>query len=306
MRVEILKNTGPTTLTKRWFEDGEVVEPVGAVNFDLIGSDGVSARTGAATKSGTGVTTTYTVALTVAEADPVEEYTLEWTRTDTGAKLTDDVGIVGSILFTEAEARAYKVVGGINPLIEADFSDQVIAEARYRISEFLERRLGTSLVRRFARVRARGRGSDVLSLFPTLQTHGGPGYRRRPISLISAKVNGTALTAAEILNVEVDGVLNRFTRFDGNSWSAAIGNQPPRNITLGYEYGYESVPWEANRVALILLIRSVVPSDVSSRATSFSNPDGTFRLSTASLNFPTGVPEVDEFITALDEEPLFA
>ena len=306
MRVEILKETGPTTLTKRWFEDGTVVEPTDAVTFDLIGSDGGSVRTGAATKAGTGTSTTYTVAVTVAEAAAVEEYTLGWTRADTGAKLTDDVGIVGTVLFTEAEARAFNVIGGINPLSDATaYTDVAIAEARYRIGELLERRLGASLVRRFARIRVKGQGRDELALFGALSTHGGPGYDRRPLAVLSASVNGTALTAGELGFVEVDGLRNVLTRYDGNSWSRATGNQPPRNIVVGYEYGHAAPPWESNRVGLLLLLRSLVPSDVSSRATSFSNEDGTFRLSTPSLMHPTGIPEVDEFIVAYDERPLF-
>ena len=306
MRVEILKNTGPTTLTKQWFEDGTVVEPT-AVTFDLIGSDGVSVRTGTATKAGAAETTTFTVAITVAEAAAVEEYSLEWTRSDSSAILLDDVGIVGSVLFTEAEARAFKIVGGINPLSdETAYPDVAIAEARYRIGELLERRLGASLVRRFGRVKVKGTGRDELALFSALSTHGGPGFNRRPLAVISATVNGIALTAGELGFIEVDGLRNVLTRFDGNSWSRATGNQPPRNIVVGYEYGYAVTPWESNRVGLLLLLRSLVPSDVSSRATSFSNEDGTFRLSTPSLDHPTGIPEVDEFVGAFDERPLFA
>lgn len=305
MRVEILQETGPTTLTKQWFEDGEVVEP-STVEFDLIGSDGVSVDSGTATKSGAGGTTAFAVTVSVADATDVEEYTLEWIRQDTNAKLTDDVGIVGSVLFTEAEARAFNVVGGINPLSdETAYPDASIAEARYRIGELLERRIGASLVRRFARVRVKGTGRTELALFSALPTHGGPGFNRRPLAILSATVNGIALDAAELGFVEVDGIRNLLTRFDGNSWSRATGSQPPRNIVVGYEYGYAFPPWESNRVGLLLLLRSLIPSDVSSRATSFSNEDGTFRLATPSLMHPTGIPEVDEFVGAYDERPLF-
>ena len=56
----------------------------------------------------------------------------------------------------------------------------------------------------------------------------------------------------------------------------------------------------------MLLIKSIIPSDVSSRMTSMSNSDGTFRLSVPNMRFPTGVPEIDEFINAYDERPIFA
>lgn len=305
MRVEILKETGPTTLTKQWFEDGTVVEPT-AVTYDLIDPEGTSVDAGTATKSGAGTTTKFTVSVSVADAGALTEYSLEWTRTDTSAKLVDEVGIVGAVLFTEAEARAFNVVGGINPLTDPPYGDQAIAEARYRIGEKLEKRIGTSLLPRYARALVSGDGTKEARLVLSEQTHGGPGFRRRPTELLSAKVNGTALTSGELALVEADSARHKFTRYDGNTWSAATSNQPPRNVVLGYSYGYKAVPWEAHRAGLLLLLRSIVPSDVSGRATSFSNEDGTFRLSTPDLWHPTGIPEVDEYIGAADERLLFA
>lgn len=306
MRVEILERTGPTALTKIWRVDGDPVD-AGTVTYELIDPDGTVALTGTATKNGTGASTTYTVTIPVAEALTLNEYRLEWTRTDTGAVLTDDVGIVGSVLFTESEARTFSTVGGINPLSDdAAYTDRAIAEARYRITDLLERRCGVSFIRRFGRVRTTGTGSARLRLVDAAATHGGAGFRRRPLAVLSAAVNGVAFTAGELSAVDVDNLANTFTRFDGNGWSAPAANQPRQNVVVAYEYGYRSPPWEANRAALMLLMKSIIPSDVSARATSFSNPDGTFRLSTPSLMHPTGVPEIDEFIVAHDERSLFA
>ncbi len=308
MRSEITKNTGPISLTKQWFENGTVVEP-DFVTFDLIDADGVSKRSGTATKAGSTTTTTFTVVITVVEAAEVEEYSLEWTRNDTGSKLVDDVGIVGSVLFTEAAARAFNIVGGQNPLDESAspaYSDREIREGRYRVTEILEKRTGVAQTKRFARVHLAGTGRDSIALAGADQTHGGPSFRRRPLTLIRGSVNGTALSSGELALIEVDSASHKFTRYDGSSWARPSGSQPPRNVTLGYEYGSPSISWEAERAGLMLLIKSIVPSDVSGRMTSFSNSDGTFRLSVPSLRFPTGIPEIDEFINAYDERPVFA
>jgi len=304
-RIEITKGAGPITITKQWIEDGTVVD-AGAVTFDLSDADAVSQQSGSATKTGTGTSTKYTVVVAQARNVEVEEYEIVWTRTATSAVQKDSVGIVGSLLFTEAQARDFEIMGGQKPISDADFSDTVILEARYRIAELLEQRLGVSLIRRFARARIAGNGKRALPLVDAEATHGGAGYRRRPLTLIRGTVNGTALTTAEIADIEVDSKRHRLTRFTGDSWSGPTGDQPPRNVILSYEYGTRDVPWEVNRAALVLLVASVVPSDVSKRMTSFSNPDGTFRLSTPSLRTPTGLPEVDELITALDDRLLFA
>jgi hypothetical protein len=170
----------------------------------------------------------------------------------------------------------------------------------------LEKRCGVSFVRRYARAALAGNGREEIQLVDAMRLDGGPGFRRRPLTLLAGSVNGTALTAGEIASIQVDSLAHRFSRYDGQSWTKPAGNQPPRNVILEYEYGYDVVPWEAHRAGLMLLLKSVVPSDVSSRATSFSNPDGTYRISVPSLMRPTGLPEIDEFIVAFDERPLFA
>lgn len=306
MRIEILEGTGPTALTKQWRIDGDVVD-AGVVTYDVVDPDGTSQQSGTATKTGTGSTTAYTVTLPVALADEPTVYQVTWTRSDTGAVLVDDVEVVGSVLFTESDARTFPFAG-INPLADANvYTDRAIAEARYRVAELLERRCGASMTRRFGRVRLPGSGRRRLSLAGTPaveQTHGGPGFRRRPLRVLSASVNGVALTAGELAAVHADNF--GFERLDGLAWDAATSDQPRANVVVAYEYGWRSVPWEAHRAGLILLMKSVVSSDLPSRATSFSNPDGTFRLSTPSLNHPTGIPEIDEFIVAYDERPVFA
>ena len=304
MKLEALKGTGPITLTKKWPVDGTQVD-AGAVTYGIVDADGsvVVAAGTAATKNGSGATTNYTVILTVANLAAVGELAVTWTRTDTGASLPPDtVSIVGSVLFAEDEARTFKTVGGITVLSDAsDYPDQTIAEGRYLVTEFLERRASVSFVRRYGRVELEGDGSKIASLRQAMRTHGGPGFRRRPLALVHASVGGTALTAAEISKVHADRLRGRFTRYDGNVWNAGDTDQPPLNVVLGYEYGHEEVPWEISDAALRLLVRSVVPSDVSSRAASLSNEDGSLRFLFPGVFSPTGIPVIDKIIGAYDE-----
>ena len=305
-RTEILKNTGPVTVTKKWYVNGDQSD-VGAVTYEVFNPDGSTLDSGAANKTGSGSTTAYNFTLAKADTEQVTELLVEWTRTDTGASLTDEIGIVGSRLFTEAEARAFKISGGLAPLSDTSaYEDDDLADARGRITEQFERRTHVSMIRRYARARFVGNDSRALQLIDAEQTHGGPGFYRRPLTLLAGSINGTALTASEISKIEVDRSRHKFYRYDGNRWNSAVGEQPRRNIILEYEYGLPVVPYEATRAGLLLLLKSIVPSDVSSRATSYSNEDGTFRLSIPSLNYPTGNPEIDEFINAFDERPLFA
>ena len=301
MKIEILKRTGPATLMKQWRDDGSQVD-AGTVTFVLADAAGTTVASGTASKSGTGSSTTYTVAV----AD-VGEFELTWTRTDTGAVLVDQVSVVGSVLFTVSDARAYKTVGGITVLSDTDdYTDQTIAQGRSLVTEFLERRASVSFVRRYGRVELAGDGSSVAGLKAATLTHGGPGFRRRPLALVDGAVNGTALTAGEVAKVHTDRLRGRFTRYDGNVWDPPGTDQPPLNVVLGYEYGYEAVPPEISDAALRLLVRSVVPTDVSSRAASFSNEDGTLRFLFPGVFSPTGIPVIDEIVGTYDEAAVIA
>lgn len=307
MRVAITKGFGPTTLTKIWRQDGVVVEP-SAVTYALTDPAGSVVASGSATKIGTGTSTSFTVEIAQADTAAVAELELTWTRSDTNAVSVDEVSVTGPGLFTEAEARSYSVVGGLNPLSdEATYTDEAIAEARLRIEEFLERRTWHSFTRRYARVRVAGNGRRSINVLAAELTHGGVGFRRYPRELLAASINGVALTAGELASVDVAHIaMATFERLDGSAWDRASATSSRLNVVLEYEYGRSSVLYEAREAALRLLIASIVPSDVSSRYSSFSNEDGTFRLNLPRPGTPSGIPFVDEFIAAHDASELFA
>lgn len=278
MKLTILRNTGPTTLTKQWYEDGTVVD-AGAVTVGVVdaASNIVVAAGTATVKNGTGASTYYIYDLPIQTA--VKQLTVSWTRTGTGAVLEDEVEVVGDVLFTEAEARAFTVTGVQTPLSNATtYPDATIAEARDRITDLFETYCGVSFIPRSHYMETPGSGSRRL-----------PVPHHRVIQVLSCTIGGAAQTATDIEPLRNQRLLHHKT--GTFTWPSSTD---PQNGHVCYEHGFEHPPLDIKRAALLLLLREVVPSDLPERALSFSNQDGTFRLSYPGENSPTGIPTVDE------------
>lgn len=187
--------------------------------------------------------------------------------------------VVGNLLFTEAEARAMTVSGYQTPLADENiYSDSDIAAWRSLITDMLEERTDRPWTRRYCRVALAGNGGYGLSLYggdavtvdgPLLR----PGRHLNIARVISATVDGQAL---DVSNIVVSR--SKVIRTDA-TWPTPVTSNP-RNIVLEYEYGPDPVPSEARENALRLLLANSVPNDVNAFATSVSNEDGTFRIST--------------------------
>ena len=271
-RVDLLEDVGPVTLTKQWYADGTVID-AGTVTIGITDANGdtVVAAATATTKTGATTTTTYTYAL-AAQAEP-NRLKVTWTRSDTSVPLVDWIEVFGSQLFTEAEARAYQISGAQAPLSAAAYTDAMIANERLRIQDLFESKTGRSWVRRYARVALRGSGCEAIrpgdgrARDATGRKLAGDGYGRDIVRVISGVVNGTAV---DLANVVVDG--DRIWLTSG-TW-ATPSSTNPLNVVIEYEYGIDPPDSEAHENALILAVSSLVPSDVSSFADSFSNQAG--------------------------------
>ena len=271
-RVDLLEDVGPVTLTKQWYADGTVID-AGTVTIGITDANGdtVVAAATATTKTGATTTTTYTYAL-AAQAEP-NRLKVTWTRSDTSVPLVDWIEVFGSQLFTEAEARAYQISGAQAPLSAAAYTDAMIANERLRIQDLFESKTGRSWVRRYARVALRGSGCEQIrpgdgrARDATGRKLAGDGYGRDIVRVISGVVNGTAV---DLANVVVDG--DRIWLTSG-TW-ATPSSANPLNVVIEYEYGIDPPDSEAHENALILAMSSLVPSDVSSFADSFSNQAG--------------------------------
>lgn len=234
---------------------------------------------------------TYTVALPAQSQPNLITITLVDADATTETKVVT-VEVVGNLLFEEVDARG-RAIKGVNPLSDTSaYSDDLIRAGRAQVSDMFEERTGRSFVRRYCRAEFAGNGGYFLlakdGRRKTAAGNGlaGVGWGRDIIKVLSATIGGTAVATSDI-TVDTYG----FYRTNG-VWTAAKSTDP-RNVVIEYEYGMDPVPMAAQEEGLKLLFSNIVPSDVASRATSMSNEDGTFRLTT----FPR---TVEEFIMAND------
>lgn len=284
--MQILAGSGPTTLTKSWLVNG-VATDVGDVTVGVTDANGdVVVAAGTATTNNEDGTYSYDLPV---QADPAY-LTVTWTDVDADDDQVEKVEIVGSELFTIAQARAYKIVGNQTPLSStANYPNSTIAAWREQIAAMFEQRTGRSFVKRYCRVELDGNGGKVIYLadgYAVTEQGDRPGGVGRFIDvrrILSVTVNGTALSASDYRLMN-NGAVRRLN----GSWTPS---STPGNVVIEFEYGLPN--FEAEENALRMLAANAVPTDVSSRATSFSNEDGTFRLTT----FPV---QVEEFLRSND------
>lgn len=277
--TRILRNT-PATLTYTWEVDGTATDPTPATTtVTITRADGTAVVTDAATtRTGTGI---FTYALTP-QAN-LDMLTVEWEATFSSQTTTVKTyaEIVGGHLFSESQARAFKV-GSTAVLTAALYSDSELAEARDRITDLIERRTGISWVPRFGRFTFNGNGAYEVAL-----------PNRNIISLQSVTIGGTAQT---IGNYDVDPdtgiVYAKASTFTAATYST------PRNVVIEYEYGKQQLEDGVDRIALRWLMATVVRNNQPDRAMTLNNEVGTFRLAPFD---PSGDPEVDAWCASHDE-----
>jgi len=285
MRLNALAGTGPLTATKIYQPNG-TQDDAGDVTVSVLDPNAVVASSGAATKTGSGATTAYSYILSLAVLAQPTSDRITWTRTAGGIiPVVDTLEVSENGLFTEDDARSL-TSSGSQVLPDADYSDAVIASARLAIGEMFEDRTGRSWYARYCRreimpvhatkyVRLTGpcRRSDG---YPVA----GPGAGQDLIRILGCTVNGDTVPADE-LYWDDGGVFWSGGYFPAGSATA------PFPVLLEYVYGMDPVPWEARDMALRMLRANLVPSDISSYATSLSSEDGTFRIT----SFPRQVEE---------------
>jgi hypothetical protein len=277
MITTVLRGTGPTTLTKIWYEDGVAVD-AGDVTVAIVDAAGnvIQAST-PATKTGSGASTAYTYELAIQAA--VNQLIFTWTRTDTTAELIDTVDIIGGHLFTVPEIRALTLNAQQTPLAStANYPIATIVAARDRITRRIEHFCDVSFTPRFAYRVLPGSGTHLLEV---------PDHRVTDV--LAATINGAAQTAAEIVPDD------RLLEHTGGVWSTGTRSNP-RNVTVSYEHGWETPPLDLARAALLLTYYDLVPSSEPARALSVTNEFGNIRLSTPGPNSLSGYPDIDEVI----------
>jgi hypothetical protein len=249
----------------------------GPVTYAAVDEAGAAVAAGTATH--VGATGEYTYSLAPQAA--LKRCQTAWTGTWGGAPNTieTDFEIVEAHLFTVAEARAF----GDGQLNDTNvYSDAEIREARDRTLDTFQACCGVPFVPRYERETVDGSGKVRLWL-----------PWKRPLTLISVKIDGVALTAPELAAVSLY-VTGRIERDAG--WTSG-----KRNVVVEWERGYRQAPAEIKRAALALAHYELISSDITDRMVTVANELGTVRLSVPGRNAPTGIPLIDSALYRYDE-----
>jgi hypothetical protein len=213
----------------------------------------------------------------------VSEWLATWTFAQGGVQqsVTTFHRVVGDVLFTLGEARAYDGGALAN---SATYSDAAILAARDRIADAFAEICGTAFGARYARELLDGDGSESIRV-----------SQGRVLAVRSVRTRSagtwTAFTADELADLIVypTSLVYRET----------LGTFPAgrRNVEVEYEHGLQPVPAEIRLAALRLLRDQLVKSPLDDRATSQAGEFGTFALATAGRNGSYfGLPLVDEVL----------
>lgn len=285
------------TLTLTAYTDGTATDQ-GTFTVGIVDANGDTVvSSGTAVTDNSDGTYEYTLA---AQTEP-NVLTVTWTESG-GTVYATTVEVVGSHLFTEADARAFDAKSnGTAPLSSAsEYTDAKLDAERNRVTDLLEAWTERSYIRRYCRSEFAGDGSRMLLArdgdprTSTGEPLHRPGRHTDIVTILSATVNGTAVTAS---NVKVDPTNGAFYRTDG-SWSTATSTNP-RNIVIEYTYGLGYPVDGADQVAMMLLVDRLVPSAISDRAVSFTDELGTVRFETPGRfgNVST-IPEINAWVKA--------
>lgn len=265
------------------YVDGTATDPTVA-SVSVVDEAGNAVTTGAAAITGTS-SGKVTAAITPANTALVNNLIVTWSLTIGGVvqTLTTYHRIVGDLLFTESEARAFDNAALASA---TTYSDALLATARDRIHDSFADVCRVAFGLSYGREILDGSGDVVQWLV---------GNRVSTVRSIKYRDRGatawTAYTAAEIADVLVDrnGKLERETL-----GSFLYGR---RNIAVEYEHGWQPIPEEVKRAALWLLRDQLSGSDLPRNAISQSSEIGTFSLSVPGLRGSYfGLPQVDEVV----------
>lgn len=247
----------------------------GVVTVTITRLDGTALVTDAAT---TAADNDRTYTLSAAQTATLDTLSLAFTSGTLGT-ITETVEVVGALLFTVADARAFDAA-----LTESRFPDAVIEDARARITDEFETICGVSFVPRYRLDTLSGTGYVNLAL------------SRMKVSAIRAveyrdagSATWTAYSADDLSDIYIEdyGWILRESR-----GSFVSGR---RNLRVGYEHGFTTPPLDIKRAALIVCRYELLESNATDRTISMSTEFGTTQLSTPNpeRNRWYGIPRVD-------------
>jgi len=251
------------------FYVGETPTDVGAVTVTVTRADGTAvAGVGAVSSPSPGV---YEASLP--DQDDLNLLTATW---DSASRTVTTLHeIVGGFYAELAEIRALDALSNT-----AKYPTAKLEMARAQAEDRFQDATGVSWVPRFQRDVLDGANTTTLRL-----------TRIRPRTVLSTTINGTAVADLTTLRVYEHGLIERA----GGVTFPREASGGGRNVVVEYVHGFDQPP-EDLRQAFLTYVRYLLldsNSRIPDRASVMSTDLGTFQLTTAGFNRPTGLPDVD-------------
>ena len=283
--ARVLRNSAET-LSVTFYNGETATDADGAVTIGITDGNGdtvVGAGT-ATTSAGSGV---YTYNL--AGRSDLDTLTATWSGTFGGNAMTflTQVAVIGGVYVTPAELRAQESISGETSVFPLADLVEAIDYARHVIDDYT----GASWTYRGKRETLSGSNTEYLRL-----------KHMFPRRVISASVDGTALTATQLNNLALDetGVIVR----DDDAWTFTT---PGHKVKVHYEHGITETPppdikWAAVTLARFHLLEQV--SRIPDRATQVQSEFGNITLSQAGgFTRPTPLNEVNVILNRHRHRP---
>ena len=262
------------TLTVTFYSGETATAADGAVTIGIVDEAGttVVASGTSTTAVGGGV---YTYAL--AAQSNLKKLTATWTGTwGSVMSFATHHEVVGGWYATPAEVRAMdSILGEATTFPLADLIDAIDYS-----TAIIDDYTGASWVQRYHREVLNGTNSDTIRV-----------SKMFPATLLSASINGTALTASEITDTALfdDGTMQR----KSDVWTYTT---PGNLVLIEYEAGVGTVApndlrWAARTLARYHLLEQV--SRIPDRAISVQSEFGQITLAQPGMNRPTPLPNVN-------------
>ena len=276
--TQILRNQA-ATLTITVYADGTAADE-GTATFVTKDLDGTTVDTLAVTDNSDG---TYEVTIP-AKSDLA--FLVAYLSFDSGTIFNQGyIEIVGNLLFTEAQMRAFRDALFTDT---ADFTDAELAAEQIRVMDWLEQQTGRSWVPRYRRLTLPGSGSDRLNLHHYRKSEGasgGEGATRDVNTVLAATINDTAVTLSTI--DDPDG---------SHLWrNSGVWTAPTRgaNVTVDFEYGLEHLTNGVDEIAMMELVSRLRPSRRDDGIVSGSDEFGNYVFEPQNKGRPSKVPAVN-------------
>ena len=286
MTDRILRNTAPTL--QATFYIGETATPPSpnTATVTVTRADGTAIVTGAAaTNAGTGI---FSYVLDETYTANLDLLTLDWTATFSGNPqvVRTYCEIVGGFYVSLAEIRALPGLSSTT-----SFTTATLGSARNWFEDLAEEFCGVAFVPRYGRELFDGCGQN------TIRLKGRGVHQLR--KLLSVKVDGVSKTLTDFVSYPTGKVY----------WKAGSFSTGYQNVEINYEHGHDK-PDEDLRQAALAAIQTKLLGDMSGipdRAISMTTDTGTYGLSLAGAERPTGIPAVDAVLKRKNERlPLTA